>query len=187
MSTASNPIATIVRESVGWSIALSLLMILAGIVSIVMPPAAGIAIAILVGWLLAFSGAAHLVFAWHARGTGGVLWEILVGILYLFTGVYLLRNPGAGLASLTLALAIYLFAEGVLELLMSFLLRLLPGSGWLTFDGIITLILAVLIWRSWPSSSAWVIGTLVGISMLFSGMARLMLSLAARKLVNKLP
>jgi uncharacterized membrane protein HdeD (DUF308 family) len=186
MSATSNPVATIVKESLGWSIGLSVLMIVAGLLAIVMPPAAGIAIAVLVGWLLVFSGGTHLVFAWHTRSTGAMLWEILVGLLYLFTGVYLLWNPLAGLASLTLALAIYLFAKGVLELILSFLLRAMPGSGWLTFDGIVTLILGVLIWKSWPSSSAWAIGTLVGISMLFSGVARLMLSLAARKLVAKL-
>jgi len=97
-----------------------------------------------------------------------------------------LINPVAGLASLTLALAVYLLFEAVLELVLSFRLRPLPGSGWLLLDGIVTLILAILIWRSWPSSSAWAIGTLVGISMLFSGIARLMLSVAARRLVSKL-
>ena len=95
-------------------------------------------------------------------------------------------NPLIGVASLTLALAIYLFAEGVLELVLSFTLRPMPGSGWLLLDGIVTLILAILIWRAWPSSTAWVLGTLVGISMLFSGTARLMLSLAARRVVNQL-
>jgi len=55
----------------------------------------------------------------------------------------------------------------------------------LLFDGVVTLILAVMIWRTWPSNTEWVIGTLVGISMLFSGTARLMLSLAARQLVPK--
>jgi uncharacterized membrane protein HdeD (DUF308 family) len=63
-------------------------------------------------------------------------------------------NPVAGLASLTIALAIYLFLEAVLEFVLGFKLRPLPGSGWLLFDGIITLILAVMIWRTWPSSSA---------------------------------
>ena len=92
----------------------------------------------------------------------------------------------AGLASLTLFLAIYLFAEGVLELSLSFRLRPMPGSNWLLFDGIVTLILAILIWRSWPSSTEWVIGTLVGISMLFSGAARLSLSLPARRVLAKL-
>jgi uncharacterized membrane protein HdeD (DUF308 family) len=43
-----------------------------------------------------------------------------------------------------------------------------------------------MIWKAWPSSSAWAIGILLGISMLFSGIARLMLSLAARRLVTVL-
>jgi uncharacterized membrane protein HdeD (DUF308 family) len=111
---------------------------------------------------------------------------VLLGILYIFVGAYLLFHPVAGLASLTLALAIYLFAEGVLELILWFRLRPLPGSGGLLFDGIITLILGVMIWRTWPWSTEWAIGTLVGISMLFSGTSRLMLSVAARRLVAKL-
>jgi uncharacterized membrane protein HdeD (DUF308 family) len=41
-----------------------------------------------------------------------------------------------------------------------------------------------MIWSTWPSSAAWVVGVLVGISMLFSGMTRLMLTLAARRLVT---
>ena len=177
---------TIVKESVGWSIGLSLVMILAGLLAIAIPQAAGIAVNLLVAWLLVFSGVAHLVFAWHTRTAGGMLWELLMGILHVFVGAYLLVRPVAGLASLTLALAIYLFAEGVLELILSFRLRPMPGSGWLLFDGIITLILGVMIWRTWPSSTEWVIGTLVGISMLFSGISRLMLSLTARRLVAKL-
>src|SRR5882724_2295625 len=53
------------------------------------------------------------------------------------------------------------------------------------FDGIITLVLAIMIWRTWPASTAWAIGILLGISMLFSGISRLMLSLAARCLLSK--
>ena len=47
---------TIAKQSVGWSIGLSILMILAGVLAIVVPPAAGIAVTIFVGWLLIFSG-----------------------------------------------------------------------------------------------------------------------------------
>lgn len=185
MSTPS--LGTIAQESVGWSIALSVLMILAGVLAIMIPPVAGIAVLVVVAWLLMFSGAAHLLFAWHTRTAGGMVWELLLGILYILVGVYALLNPVAGLASLTLVLAIYLFMEAVLELILSFRLRPLAGSNWLLIDGIITLILVVLIWRSWPSSSEWVIGTLLGISMLFSGAARLSLSLAARRAVARLP
>jgi len=178
--------ATFVKKSVGWSIALSVLMIVAGILAIASPLAAGIAVNIFVAWLLVFSGGVHVLFAWYRPSTGGLLWELLVGILYIFIGGYLLMHPVAGLASLTLALAIYLLVEAVLEFVLGFTLRPLPGSGWLLVDGIITLILAVMIWRTWPSSTGWVIGTLVGISMLFSGTSRLMLSLAARSVVQKM-
>jgi uncharacterized membrane protein HdeD (DUF308 family) len=62
----------------------------------------------------------------------------------------------------------------------------MPGSGWLFVDGVITLLLAVLILRTWPVDSVWVLGTLLGVSMLFSGMARLMISLAARRVATEL-
>ena len=176
---------TEIKRQVGWSIVLSVLMILAGLLAIVMPPTAGIAVTILIGWLLIFSGATHLVFAWQTHSAGGVVWELLLGVVYIVAGGYLLMNLPVGMASLTLALAIYLFAEAILEFVLSFQLRPMPGSGWLLFDGIITLILAIMIWRTWPSSTEWVLGTLVGISMLFSGVSRLMLSLAARHLARE--
>jgi uncharacterized membrane protein HdeD (DUF308 family) len=162
-------------------------MIVAGILAIVVPPAAGITVVLVVAWLLIFSGATHLVFAWHTRTTGGFIWELLLSALYIVVGVYALMHPIAGLASLTLFLAGYLLAKGVLELVLSFRLRPMRGSTWLLLDGIISLILAVMIWRTWPSSTEWVIGTLVGISMLFSGVSRLALSMAARHVLADLP
>ena len=180
-------LGTIAKESVGWSIGLSVLMIVAGVLAIVIPPAAGIAVLVAVAWLLMFSGAVHLLFAWHTRTTGGLILELLVGILYVGVGAYTLAHPAAGLAALTLFLAGYLFAEAVLEVVMSFRLRPMRGSNWLLFDGIVTLVLAGLIWKTWPSNTEWVIGTLVGISMLFSGFSRLGLSLAARRVVDVLP
>ena len=71
--------ATFVKKSVGWSIALSVLMIVAGILAIASPLAAGIAVNVIVAWLLVFSGCVHLVFSWYRPSTGGLLWEFLVG------------------------------------------------------------------------------------------------------------
>jgi len=177
--------ATIAKRTVEWSIVLSIVMILAGIVALIVPAAAGITVTVLVGWLLIFSGIAHLVFGWDMRNTGGAVWEVLLGILYILVGAYLLFHLAAALAALTVALGIYLFLEAMLEFVLSYRLRPLPGSGWLAFDGIVTLVLAFLIWRTW--SVPWAIGVLVGISMLFSGISRLRLSVAARRVVAKLP
>jgi uncharacterized membrane protein HdeD (DUF308 family) len=185
MSTASTSLVNAEKKVLGWSIVLSLLLVFAGILAIVLPPIAGLGVTILVGWLLIFSGVAHLVYGWQTREKGGMIWELLLGLLYITAGVYVLWNPILGLVSLTLGLAAYLVVEAILEFILAVRLRPAPGSGWLFVDAIITLILAVIIWRTWPLSAAWVIGTLVGISMIFSGMARLMLSIAARKPIEK--
>jgi len=179
----ANALTAGVQRATTWSVALSVLMIVAGVLAIMLPMMAGIAVTAIVGWLLIFSGALHLAFAWRGGHASAVVWELLLGVAYGVIGFYVLANPVAGLASLTIAVAIYLFVEGVLEFILSFQLRPAPGAGWLLVDGIITLVLAVMIWRTWPSSTAWVVGTLVGISMLFSGITRLMLSLAVRRLV----
>jgi uncharacterized membrane protein HdeD (DUF308 family) len=173
--------ATLEEKSLSWSIGISVLLVLAGLLAMAVPRAAGIAVSALFGWLLVLSGVGHLLFAFHTRSFGGVLWEFLLGVLYILAGAYLLLYPLAGLVTVTFALAIYLFAEGGLELILSFRIRPRSGWSWLLFDAIITLILAVLIWKTWPSDSEWVIGTLVGISILFSGISRLVLSLAARR------
>jgi len=53
-------------------------------------------------------------------------------------------------------------------------------------DSVITLALGTMIYMHWPSSSVWAIGTLVGISMMITGVTRIMLSLAARRVANSL-
>jgi uncharacterized membrane protein HdeD (DUF308 family) len=172
-----------VQKVTTWSIVLSVLMIAAGVLAIFSPAIAGVAVTVFFGWLLIVSGILHLALAWQAGRPGAVVWEVLVGILYGGVGLYLLTRPVTGLASLTMALVVYLVLEAVLEFILSFQLRPAPGSGWLLFDGIVTLALAVMIGSAWPVSASWAIGTLVGVSMFFSGVTRLMLSIAVRRSV----
>src|SRR5437899_9657456 len=80
-------------------------------------------------------------------------------------------DPVAGLVSLTLGLALYLAAEATLEFILAYRLRPLPGSGWLFFDGIYHPCSRHDDLRTWPESTAWAIGILVGISMVFRGIS----------------
>jgi uncharacterized membrane protein HdeD (DUF308 family) len=179
----ANSLTADVRTAITWSIVLSLLMIGAGVLAISAPMIAGVAITAIVGWLVVLSGLFHLAFAWRAVRPAAVLWQILIGVLYGVIGFYIIASPVSGLVSLTLAIALLLFIEGVLEFVLWSRLRAIPGSGWVLVDGIITLVLAVMIWSTWPSSAVWVVGTLIGISMCFSGITRLMLSIAARRIL----
>ena len=181
MSATPSPIAPSVSYTFGWSLALAVLLTLAGLFAILVPIVSGIAITLIVGWFFTVVGILHFVLAWKTHSTRGVFWEILLGLLYLFSGLYLLVRPLAGLVSLTLFLAAYFLFKGIVQIMHYFQLQPRHGSFWLLFDGVVSLILAVMIWRSWPSSSVWVVGTLVGISLLFTGFSRLMLTLTARR------
>ena len=179
---ATNSLTADLHKEATWSIVLSVLIMIAGFLAIALPLTAGIAFTLIVGWMLLFAGVLHIVFAFRSGRAGAVIWQVLLGIVYGFAGAYVLMHPVAGLAGLTFAIAVYLLAEAVLEMVLAIQLRPAPGTGWLIFDSIITFILAVMIWSTWPSSAAWVVGVLVGVSMLFSGLSRLMLSLSVRRI-----
>jgi uncharacterized membrane protein HdeD (DUF308 family) len=175
----------IVKKASSWFIGMAVVFILLGILAIVEPGVAGLAITFLVGWLLIFGGGAHLVAAFSGGGAGRVIWQVLIGIVYIVGGFYFLTHPLLGLGSLTLLLAVIILMEAVFELVAYFRSRSEGGSGWLLVNALITLLLGGLIWFHWPSSSVWAIGTLVGVNLLMTGISRLMLGLAARKLVNR--
>jgi uncharacterized membrane protein HdeD (DUF308 family) len=177
-------IAGLTKRATGWGIGVSILLIILGIVAIALPFVAGLAVSAIVGWMLIFGGVVHLAAAFHVRGAGAVLWEILVGLVYLVGGGYMLFHPLIGIATLTLFLAAVFLAEGVFEIVAFFGIRGQTNSGWMLFDGIITILLAGLIWFHWPSSSVWAIGTIVGISLLMSGVKWLMISLASRHVIQ---
>jgi len=172
------------KKATGWAIGVSVLLIILGIMAIALPFVAGLAVSAIVGWMLVFGGVTHLAAAFHVRGAGAVLWELLVGLVYLVGGGYMVFHPLIGVATLTLFLAGVFLAEGVLEIMAFFGIRGQRNSGWMLFDGLVTIFLAGLIWFHWPSSSVWAIGTIVGISLLMSGVKWLMISMASRNVIQ---
>jgi uncharacterized membrane protein HdeD (DUF308 family) len=167
-----------VRKGSGWSILWGILMIICGLLAICLPLTSSLGLVLVLAWVILFAGVWHLIFAFHRHSAGGALWQVLLAILYGAAGFYILMHPLPSVLTLTLVLAIFLTFEGILELVFYFQIHQRTHAGWVLFDGIVTLILGMLIWVRWPSSSIWVIGTLVGISLIFSGVARLMLSFA---------
>ncbi len=178
---AQNTPSDIVRQTSTLSIVWGVLLISFGMLAVASPFIAAVAVNVVIAWLIVLAGVVHLLLAFRAHGAGSLIWKLLVGLAYLFFGVYLILHPVLGVASLTLLLASLFLIEGVLDIILFFQMRPLGGSGWVLVDGIITLFLGLMIYLRWPSSSAWAIGTLVGVSMIISGVTRVMLSLAVRK------
>ena len=169
------------------SIVLSIILIIFGVLAITLPMATSAGVVMIIGWLVIFDGLAQLAHAAQSKGIGHIVWKILVALFYLVAGAYLLAHPALGVAGFTLVLAIFLFAEGVADV-VAYLSTRKSGDNtlWMLLDGIITLVLGLMIWKQWPVSSLWVIGTLVGISMVMTGTTRLMMTLAVRKVAKSL-
>ena len=170
-----------VGERWGWFMALGILLIVLGVIAIGAPFASGVAIDLLVGWLLVISGVAHGIHAFKASGWRGGLVQFLCALLYVGVGAMMIMHPVAGLLALTITVLVYFVLSGIFKIILAIRVSDLPQRGWVTLAGILSLVLAIYIGGQFPTSALWVVGMLFGIEMMFSGWAFVMIALAARR------
>jgi uncharacterized membrane protein HdeD (DUF308 family) len=156
-------------------------LICLGVLALASPMLAAVAVNALIGWLIILAGVVHIVVAFHSREAGSVIWRLLVGLAYVAFGGYVIARPTLGVVSLTLLLASLFLVEGIFDIIQFFRAPSALRSTWFLLDGVVTLFLGLMIYMQWPSSSAWAIGTLVGVSLIFSGVTRVMVSLTVRR------
>jgi uncharacterized membrane protein HdeD (DUF308 family) len=180
-------VAAEVKKDAGWLVFGGSLIILAGVIALGSPFFAGLAVSKFVGFMLLFAGVLRAYSGFKAQSWGGTLLSLLVGVATFAVGGLMLARPMFGLASITLYLAIYFFVEGVGECLVAFEHK--PNNGWVwtLIGGLISITLGVMIWRQWPVSGAWAVGTLFGIHLLFVGWAQVAIGSAARSLAGEIP
>jgi uncharacterized membrane protein HdeD (DUF308 family) len=164
---------TDLKKARRWLVATGILGVIGGLVAIFVPAVATLTIAIFIGWVLTFAGVVMAVQAWTQRGAGRSWERPLMALLTLAVGIYMLLFPVDGAVSLTLLLIVWFAGSGVLALLAARRLRLLPGTGFLAFNGVVSLVLAILIAVDLPSSASWAIGLLVGVNLVFWGLRTL--------------
>ncbi len=179
-------ISKVFKEVTGASIGWAIVMILLGLLAVILPLATGIAIAVVVAWVVVLSGLAYVVSAVADRNAGAFIWRLLIGLVYIAGGSYLALHPQIALETLALLVAVIFTIEGLLEIVTFFRFRVYAGSVWALFDGVVTLVMAFLILLPWPGSSSWAIGIILGINLIVTGLAVLIYSLAARKALEVL-
>lgn len=174
------------KQSTGWIIALSIALIILGILAILMPTIASAFFTSVMGWITLISGVLMIVQSFRSKPVKGFWLNLIVGIFYVIAGLYILFNLVAAVAALTLAFGILFIAEGIVTIIMGFTNRAGRSMFWLVIlNGIVTLILGIMVLNRWPSSALWLIGLYVGISLLFSGISLLAAGLAARRVISE--
>lgn len=169
-----------VKKRSAWSIFMGIVTAALGCFLIVYPMATAAITTVLLGWALIFVGLAQFVFALYSQTIGNFFLKVLLSLLYGICGIALAFFPIAGVAALTGVLGTLLLIQAGLLTATAFQLRPVDGWGWFLFDAATNLLLGILILAKWPSSSVWAIGTLVGVSVLMSGISRIMIATKIR-------
>lgn len=169
------------RRNWVWMVVLGAVLMLVGVAAIAFPGLATLATVKVVGVCLLIAGGGEIASGVFARRWGGFFLHLLCGLLYLFFGVILLDRPGLAAVGYTLVLAFFFIAAGAARLVFALGNRF-HGWGWAALSGAVTLLLGVLIWDELPEAAYWVIGTFVGIDLLFNGLSWVMLGLAVHSI-----
>jgi uncharacterized membrane protein HdeD (DUF308 family) len=157
-------------------------MAILGLLAAASPFVATLVVETFAGWLFLTSGFVGLAALFTTRSVPGFVWTLLSAVLAILIGAFLVWRPFAGVVTLTLALAAFFAAHGIVQILTSLDHRqLFPRSWlWLAISGVADLILAGIIIAGWPGSVAWALGLLIGINLFMSGVALVMTAIACR-------
>jgi uncharacterized membrane protein HdeD (DUF308 family) len=185
MTTDLSPESSTLDKRAGSSPLIGILLIVLGIVGLALPVFSTLVAETWVAFILISAGAAKVVYAFQTRDRGGFIWKLLLGILYVATGIMLFVYPRTGVLTLTLLLGSFLLTEGVFETILAFRLRPQQNWTWALVNGIVTLLFGAIVLFQWPFNAPWLIGTLVGASVLFSGVSRVMLSFDRGSAINQ--
>ena len=144
-----------------------------GVIAILIPQFATLAVEILLAWLLIVAGGTGLLLSWQARGFLGWWYTGITFFMTLVLGLVFLIYPFSGIATMTIFLVVLFALEGLASIWLSAQLRR-SGVGswrWMVFSGVSSLALAGFIVMAWPGSAAWTIGLLVGLNLLTTGLS----------------
>jgi len=170
-----------VGQHAWWFTALGVAFIVGGAIALFYPFLATVAATLVIGWIFIFVGALTLIQAWQVSTWGGVLWQVIIGLIILLGGISAIVDPISAALGVTLLIGIVYLAKGIAQIVMAFNLRPLRAWGWVLAAGILAVVVGLIIIFSWPLSGTWVLGTLAGISLIFSGWAYIMMASMARQ------
>lgn len=170
---------TELRHNWGWILAFGCISILIGMFAVTYSMVFTLVSVLFLAGMLIAAGVIEGAYAIGHRERGHLIWHLVEALLAIAIGFLLLQSPARGAIVLTLLLATYFVIAGIFRIVAALALRL-PNWGWTLLNGVITFALGILVWGGWPVTGLWILGLFIGITMIFSGWARVMLALALR-------
>jgi uncharacterized membrane protein HdeD (DUF308 family) len=169
------------RARWGWFVALGGALVVLGVIAMAHIFAATLVSVLFIGIMMLVGGVGQLIHAWRIRQMAGFMFWTLSGLLYAGAGLIAIVNPAVGASALTLLLGATLIGVGALRLWIWFNNRAQPGWKWLALSGVITLFTGILVAVNWPGNSAWILGLLLALDLLFQGWTTMLIGFSLRE------
>jgi uncharacterized membrane protein HdeD (DUF308 family) len=167
------------RKRWGWCVGVGAALVILGMVALSTSVLVTLGTMVMFGWLMVLAGLLQTAHGFTNRAWGGFFVELLAGILSAVAGTLIVAHPAVTAEALTLMIAMLLIIGGIFRIVVSLSVRF-PNTVWLLIHGVVNVLLGMMIIQVWPISGLWVIGTFIGIDLIFNGWTLVMLGLAAR-------
>lgn len=169
------------KKNANWILGLGISFIILGTLAIIFSFISTLLSIIYLGIFLLTIGTFEGIKAFKVNQWSILFLHLFLSILYVVGGIFIIFYPTINAISLTLLLAIFFVVSGILKMIFA-LTKQSHNRFWLFINGAIGLLLGILLWQQWPTSGLWVLGTFLGIEMLFTGWTWVMLALNAKNI-----
>ena len=160
-----------VRRYSLWYLIQGVLLVVAGVLALVYPFIASVAVVFLLGWILIASGVLQGIGLVGASNVPHYWLQLISAVLAILIGVLLLRSPDSGLLIMTVLLIVYFMVEGIAKVIFALTIRPFPNWGWVLGSGLVGILLALILWANMPLTADWVLGLMLGILLVCEGAA----------------
>jgi uncharacterized membrane protein HdeD (DUF308 family) len=167
-------------KSLLW-VVIGLVSIAGGILALANPFVASMAATTIAAWVFIFVGILEIVAAFGAEGALAKVGNVLLGALAVFLGISILQHPLAGMVALTTLVGILILAAGIFKMVIAFSLEDRRFFWLILLSGLISVVLAVMIFGNFPQSAAVILGLLLGIDLISNGVSLIAMGFALNK------
>jgi len=162
-------------EKSPWLTIEAVILIVLGVAALLSPMVAGIATSLVFAMILLAAGAVGLISAFAGKDHSHQGWSIASAVIALLVGTILVFNPPVGAAGISLFIAAYLLFDGftLMALGVDHRGRTAGAWGWLFAAGVLDIVLGGFIAFMTAKGAVVFIGVIVGIDMIAAGVALL--------------
>lgn len=177
-----NPIVSDIQNFGRYNLIAGIVLFLIGSLGIALPVVLSITASLFVGWIMMFAGLFWLYYTFKFSQKHFLDW--IKPVLLILVSILILFDPLSGVIALALLLAVYLIVDSFSSFFMAYTMHPGLGWGWMTLNGVVTLILAVLLLMGWPEATPVIFGIFIGFSLIFDGWVLIMIWLRTKNLVD---